>query len=210
VDSSIGGKVAINLERYKNTVGAFYQPKGVLIDPEVLLTLDIRQVRAGMAESLKMATTSDPHLFEMFENDEYLNDIEEVIIRSLLIKKKIVEGDVREGGKRKILNFGHTIGHAIESSTSLLHGEAIALGMLSMCSVDVKEKLFKIIAEMGLPTEVEIDQDTIYNFILRDKKTDGDRITITYVNEIGKAELKRLPIENIKGLIDPKNYGGIQ
>ena len=210
VDSSIGGKVAIDLGNYKNTVGTFYQPKCVVIDPELLLTLDIRQIRCGLVESLKMATTSDPDLFEAFENDTYLNDIEYVILRSLLIKKGIVERDVFEGGERKILNFGHTIGHAIESSTSLLHGEAVALGMLPMCSDSVKEKLSTILYEMGLPTDIEIDTEKIYNLMLRDKKADGEKITITYVNEIGKAELKRLPIENIKDYINPKIYGGIQ
>ena len=210
VDSSIGGKVAINLEKYKNTVGAFYQPKCVLIDPETLLTLDIRQIRAGLVESLKMATTSDPDLFGIFESGEYLNDIEDVILRSLLIKKGIVERDVNEKGERKILNFGHTIGHAIESTTPLIHGEAVALGMLFMCSDEVRARLLPIIDEMGLPLDIEIDKAGLYRFILRDKKADGDKITITYVNEIGKAELKKLPIENIKDLIDPSIYGGIQ
>ena len=210
VDSSIGGKVAINLEKYKNTVGAFYQPKCVLIDPETLLTLDIRQIRAGLIESLKMATTSDTQLFEIFENGEYLNDIEDVILRSLLIKKGIVERDVNEKGERKILNFGHTIGHAIESTTPLIHGEAVALGMLFMCSDEVRARLFTIIDEMGLPLNIKIDKAELYGFILRDKKADGDKITITYVNEIGKANLNKLPIENIKDLIDPSIYGGIQ
>ncbi len=210
VDSSIGGKVAIDLGGYKNIVGAFYQPRAVLIDPETLLTLDIRQVRAGLAESLKMATTSDPSLFEMFENDEYLNDIEEVILRSLLIKKRIVERDVNEKGERKILNFGHTVGHAIESSTDLIHGEAVALGMLFMCSEDVKSRLFPIMYEMGLTLELEFDADELYDFILRDKKADGDFITITFVNEIGKSELIKMPIENIKNYINSQKFGGFQ
>ena len=210
VDSSIGGKVAINLEKYKNTVGAFYQPKAVLIDPETLLTLDIRQIRAGLVESLKMATTSDPDLFEIFESGEYLNDIEDVIIRSLLIKKGVVERDVNEKGERKILNFGHTIGHAIESTTPLIHGEAVALGMLFMCGENVRARLLTIIDEMGLPLDTQINKEELYDFILRDKKADGDKITITLVDEIGKAELKKLPIENIKDLIDPRIYGGIQ
>ena len=210
VDSSIGGKVAVNLDGYKNTVGAFYQPKCVLIDPETLLTLDIRQIRAGLAESLKMATTSDAELFELFENGEYLNDIENVILRSLLIKRGIVERDVNERGERKILNFGHTVGHAIESTTGLLHGESVALGMPFMCSENVKERLLSIIDEMGLPTETKIDKEMLYQFILRDKKANGNSITITFVNEIGNAELRKLPIEDIKDLIDPSIYGGIQ
>ncbi len=210
VDSSIGGKVAIDLGGYKNIVGAFYQPKCVLIDPETLLTLDIRQIRAGLAESLKMATTSDENLFKTFESGEYLNDIENVILRSILIKKGIVERDVHEKGERKILNFGHTIGHAIESTTPLIHGEAVALGMLYMCDESVRERLLPIIYEMGLPLETKIDVDKLYQFILRDKKADGNSITITFVNEIGKAELRKLPIENIRDYINPQNFGGIQ
>lgn len=210
VDSSIGGKVAIDLGAYKNTVGAFYQPKRVLIDPEYLLTLDIRQIRAGLAEALKMATTSDPELFAMFESDEYLNDIEKVILRSLLIKRGIVERDEKESGERKILNFGHTVGHAIESTSDLLHGEAVALGMLCVCSFSVRERLFKIIDEMGLPVEHELDPKVLYEYILRDKKADGDTITIVYADEIGKARLIKLPIENIQDLLDPKINGGIQ
>ena len=211
VDSSIGGKVAIDLGGYKNIVGAFYQPKCVLIDPETLLTLDIRQIRAGLVEALKMATTSDPVLFEIFESDEYLNDNEEVILRSLLIKKGIVERDVNEKGERKVLNFGHTVGHAIESSTDLIHGEAVAIGMLYMCDESVKTRLLTILDEMGLPLDIEIDAKLLYDFILRDKKADGDFITITYVSEVGKAELRKLPIENIRDyLTNPQNFGGIQ
>ena len=210
VDSSIGGKVAIDLDGYKNTVGAFYQPKMVIIDPETLLTLDIRQIRSGFAESLKMATTSDKKLFELFESGEYLNDIEYVILRSLLIKRGVVERDVNEKGERKILNFGHTIGHAIESTTGLLHGEAVALGMPFMCGENVRTRLISIINDMGLPTETEIDTEQLYQYILRDKKADGDNITVTFVNEIGSAELCKMPIKNIKDLLDPSIYGGIQ
>ncbi len=210
VDSSIGGKVAIDLGGYKNIVGAFYQPKRVIIDPETLLTLDIRQIRAGLVEALKMATTSDAGLFQMFESDEYLNDIETVILRSLLIKKGIVERDVNEKGERKLLNFGHTVGHAIESSTELIHGEAVAIGMLYMCDEAVKERLFSILYEMGLPLDVEVTNEKLYDFILRDKKASGNSITITYVSEIGSAELRKLPIENIRDYLDPQNFGGIQ
>jgi len=210
VDSSIGGKVAIDLGGYKNIVGAFYQPKCVIVDPELLLTLDIRQVRSGLAESLKMATTSDPALFEMFENDEYLNDIELVILRSLLIKRAIVERDVKEGGERRILNFGHTVGHAIESKYGVLHGEAVALGMLYMCDKSVRSRLLAVIEGMGLPTEITADTEELYELILRDKKADGNQITLTYVKEIGKAELIKTSIKDIKDLLDPSKHGGIQ
>lgn len=210
VDSSIGGKVAIDLDGYKNIVGAFYQPKAVLIDPETLLTLNIRQIRCGFAEALKMATTSDAELFEIFESGEYLEDIEKVIIHSLLIKKAIVERDVHESGERKVLNFGHTVGHAIESTSDLLHGECVALGMLFFCSDEVRSRLVPILDDIGLPTWADFDESEIYSFILRDKKADGDSITITYVSEIGTPKLIKMPIEKIQDYINPNNYGGIQ
>ncbi len=204
VDSSIGGKVAVNLEGYKNIVGAFHQPKRVIIDPNVLSTLKPKQINCGLAEALKMATTSDPELFSFFESGKYKEDLDTVIERSLLIKKKIVEKDVHEEGERKILNFGHTIGHAIESCKGLswlLHGECVALGMLYMCSDDLKKRLISILEDIGLKTDILLDPDEIYKYILRDKKADGDSITITYVNEVGKPELRKIPIEETKNYI---------
>ena len=173
----------------------------MIVDPELLLTLDIDQIRSGLAEALKMATTSDAELFEIFENGSFLDDIELVIERSLLIKKGIVERDEKESGERKILNFGHTVGHAVESLTGMLHGHAVAVGMLYVCSQAVKERLLSIYDIIGLPCGAELDSSRLYDFILRDKKADGDSITITYVSEIGKAELMKMPIEKIKDLL---------
>ncbi len=210
VDSSIGGKVAVNLDGYKNTVGSFYQPSRVLIDPELLLTLDVRHIKAGLAESLKMALTHDAELFSMFENGEYLTDISAIIERSLLIKRGVVERDVHENGERRMLNFGHTVGHAIESSTGLLHGECVALGMLPVCSEQVRARLLPILEDIGLDTHIDINADELFGFILHDKKARGDKITITFVNEIGRGEMLDLPIDDLKDLIDPKLYGGKQ
>ena len=131
IDSSIGGKTAINFGGVKNIVGAFYQPKKVLIDPDLLATLPERQISNGLAEAIKMALTSDKELFNIFENKDIDENIDEIIIRSLNIKKSVVEQDEKESGLRKILNFGHTIGHGIESSeemSELYHGECVALG----------------------------------------------------------------------------------
>ena len=116
VDSSIGGKTAIDLDGVKNIAGAFYQPKGVLIDPETLKTLDSRQLHAGLAEAIKMAATSDAFLFKKIEESSDLQaDLQTIIVGALLIKRDVVQQDPKENGLRKILNFGHTIGHAIES-----------------------------------------------------------------------------------------------
>jgi len=119
IDSSIGGKTAINFGGVKNIVGAFYQPKKVLIDPELLKTLPKRQISSGLAEAVKMALTSDKELFDIFENKDIGSSIDEIIVRSLNIKKNVVEQDEKESGLRKILNFGHTVGHGIESSEGM-------------------------------------------------------------------------------------------
>ena len=140
IDSSIGGKTAINFGGVKNIVGAFYQPKKVLIDPNLLATLPERQISNGFAEAIKMALTSDKELFDIFENKDIDENIDEIIIRSLNIKKSVVEQDEKESGLRKILNFGHTIGHGIESSeemSELYHGECVALGDLFPVALSV-------------------------------------------------------------------------
>ena len=118
VDSSIGGKTAIDLAGIKNIVGAFYQPKKVIIDMDVLKTLPSRQISNGLAEALKMSMTSDPELFEIFENEDIASNMDTIIERSLKIKRGVVEQDEKEKGLRKILNFGHTIGHAVESEST--------------------------------------------------------------------------------------------
>ncbi|MBQ2863141.1 MAG: 3-dehydroquinate synthase, partial [Clostridia bacterium] len=136
IDSSIGGKTAVNFRGVKNIVGAFHQPRRVLIDPDLLHTLPKRQISNGLAEAVKMSLTSDAELFELFERGNIDECIDEIIIRSLNVKKSVVEQDEKESGLRKILNFGHTVGHGIESSegmSALYHGECVALGMIPMC-----------------------------------------------------------------------------
>ncbi len=196
VDSSIGGKVAINLDSIKNIVGAFYQPKGVLIDPDVLSTLPPRQIANGLAEAVKMAMTSDAELFSLFETEDAESVIEKIIVRSLVIKKSVVEQDEREAGLRKILNFGHTVGHGIESAeglAELYHGECVALGMLPMCSEGVRARLLPVLKKLGLPTSLDYDAEKIIAAIKHDKKLAGDKISVTYVKNIGEFELVTLP-----------------
>lgn len=201
VDSSIGGKVAIDLNSYKNTVGTFYPPRGVIIDTDVLLTLDAAEVRCGLAEALKMAVTSDAELFSLFETGAFLDDIEGVIERSLLIKRGIVEQDERESGERRILNFGHTVGHAIESATGERHGLCVAVGMLYACSEAVRERLLPIYEAIGLPTGTDVSPEELYRYILLDKKTDGDEINFVFANDIGSAEIKRLPTKDMRDIL---------
>lgn len=188
LDSSIGGKTAVNLAGVKNCVGAFYQPKGVLIDPDTLATLDRRQLASGLAEAIKMSATSDSALFEFIENENIEENIEEIIYRSLTIKKNVVEQDECESGLRRVLNFGHTVGHGIESvagMSGLLHGESVALGMLYLCSPDVRERLVKVLKKANLPTSYDVDFDAVVEAMKHDKKCDGEKIRYIYVDKIG-------------------------
>ena len=209
VDSSIGGKVAIDLMGVKNIVGAFYQPKRVVIDSNTLLTLDKRQVNAGLCEAIKMAATCDKELFELIEKSENLDsDIDEIIIKSLKIKAHVVEIDPKEKNLRKVLNFGHTIGHAVESDEklgNLLHGECVAIGMLPMCSQDVRERLSALLQKYSLPTRINSDVDTLISYIKRDKKAKGDTLTVICVESIGEFIMKEIEISEIKEYIN----GGI-
>ena len=192
VDSSVGGKTAIDFGGVKNILGAFYQPKAVLIDTEVLTTLDQRQFSSGLAEVVKMSLTSDKELFMKLEEGLWKNNIGEVIARALAIKKSVVEADEREGSLRKILNFGHTFGHGIEALSGLYHGECVALGMLPMSSDAVRARLIPLLKEMGLPTEFSIDTKRAFDFMHHDKKGDGEKATAVFVDEIGSYRLENI------------------
>ena len=200
IDSSIGGKTAINFGGVKNIVGAFYQPKKVLIDPELLKTLPERQIANGLAEAVKMALTSDSMLFELFENEDIASQIDEIIIRSLVIKKSVVEQDEKEAGLRKILNFGHTIGHGIESSgnmTELYHGECVALGLIPMCGETIRPRVIEVLKKCGLYNLIAFDWDKITEAAFHDKKADGDCVTVTLVPQIGSYELKKMKCTDV-------------
>ena len=205
VDSSIGGKVAIDFQGVKNIVGAFYQPKRVLIDSNTLVTLDKRQLSAGMAEAIKMALNFDVDLFELIEKSEDLDtDIDEIIEKSLKIKRDVVEKDAKETGLRRVLNFGHTIGHAIESDNNLgdlLHGECVALGMLPMSAPEVRGRLVKVLKKYNLPTEIKADADKLVEFITHDKKASGDEVTVVYCDKIGTFDMKKVKVSEMKKYI---------
>lgn len=196
VDSSIGGKTAIDFEGYKNIVGAFHQPKAVVIDPDVLKSLPERQFACGMAESVKMALTCDKKLFELIEAGA---DVDTVIERSLFIKKNVVETDEREAGLRRVLNFGHTLAHAIEAESGLYHGECVALGMIPMCAPAVKERLVPLLTKLGLP--VSYRGGSLCEAMLHDKKRTEDGVTVVFVPEIGKYEFRTVSLDSLCGLI---------
>ena len=206
VDSSIGGKTAVDFMGYKNLVGAFYPPKKVVIDSDTLKTLPKRQISNGLAESVKMSLTSDKELFEIFEEKDIWQDevLDKVIERSLLIKKDVVEKDEREGGLRKILNFGHTIAHAVESINRMdryYHGECVAIGMLPMCSEEVKNRLLPVLLKLCLPTVLDQSAEEIINACKHDKKAFGENITIVTVDKIGEFELKNISFVEFEELV---------
>ncbi len=200
IDSSIGGKTAINFGGIKNIVGAFYQPKKVLIDPELLKTLPDRQISNGLAEAIKMSLTSDSELFGIFENKDIERNIDEIIIRSLNIKKSVVEQDEKESGIRKILNFGHTVGHGIESSGNLeelYHGECVALGMIPMCGSRIRPRVVNVLKKCNLYNLIDFDWEKISEVTFHDKKADGDSVAVTIVTEIGKYEIQTMKCNQV-------------
>lgn len=204
VDSAIGGKTAVNLDGIKNIVGAFYQPEKVLVDLDLLDTLPQRQISNGLAEAVKMSLTSDRELFELFEKGNISDNMDEIITRSLMIKKSVVEQDEKEQGLRKILNFGHTIGHGIESFehlNGLYHGECVALGMIPMVSDELRPRLIKVLESLNLPTSVKLNPDEVYAAMTHDKKGEGESVTVTVVTEPGKYELKKVRFSDLYPLI---------
>ena len=207
VDSSIGGKTAVNLGCVKNSVGTFKQPKAVLIDVDVLSTLPKRQMRNGLCEAVKMAATSDSALFEVFENlteDEIYSNIEEIITGALLIKKAVVEEDECERELRKILNFGHTLGHGIEAAeelTGLYHGECVALGMMAVTSGKVRNRLGAVLKKLSLPTVYDGDLERAFSFLSHDKKCNEKGVSVILCPEIGTYKISDMTLDEFKNLV---------
>ena len=201
VDSSIGGKTAVDLDGIKNIVGAFHQPKMVIIDPDVLKSLPSRQISNGLAEAVKMSLTSDSELFQMFETADIMDNIDEILFKSIEIKRKVVEQDVKEAGLRMILNFGHTIGHGIESEEGLhgfYHGECVALGMIPMCSDSVRSRLISVLKKLNLQTEIFINPENVISAIVHDKKMRNNVVNTVTVNEVGTFDMKKMTVDEIE------------
>jgi 3-dehydroquinate synthase len=222
VDSSIGGKTAVDLSQGKNLVGTFYQPKLVFSDVALLKTLNLRQVKTGLAEIIKYGIIKDPQLFNYLEKNykEILalksSVLEFIVSRCSDIKAKIIQQDEREEkGIRTILNFGHTIGHAIEASGNYKrynHGEAVALGMLVASDIsnllgllDIKtaQRIENLIEKAGLPTEIKrITFSDIIKAHYRDKKFIGRKNRFVLIKDIGETELtENIPLQIIKAAL---------
>ncbi len=209
VDSSVGGKTAVNHPLGKNMIGAFYQPSGVFMDLNVLKTLPEIEFRCGMAEIIKYGIITDSKLFNYLEKNREdiknldLNALQYIIESSCKIKASVVSKDERETGIRAILNFGHTIGHALESLTEYKkykHGEAVAMGMVAaayishevgMCNKDNVERVRAIIEAYDLPTQLpEIDPEKILKTIYYDKKVRDNKIKLILMKKPGSVEIR--------------------
>ena len=214
IDSSVGGKVAVDLPSGKNLAGAFYQPKGVFIDPDLLKTLPTRYVHDGLAEAVKYGCIGDRELFEIFETLETEEDlekhIEEIILHSVLQKTRVVEEDEFDTGKRQVLNFGHTIGHGIEAvkgvkgrrTVGLYHGECVALGMLPMIeSKALQKRVRAVYRRLGLPLRTAYNKDKVYAEMLHDKKAQGGQITVIKVPGLGCWRAETIPVEGLRPLL---------
>ena len=217
VDSSIGGKTGVNLKEGKNLVGTFYQPHAVIVDVCTLNSLPISEFIAGLAEVIKYAFTLDPELFQFLieKRNEILlrtpDAISTIVERSLRNKASIVETDEREEeGKREVLNFGHTVGHAIEicSNHDILHGQAVAIGMVEEARIAVRkglletsvlESLIHVLALFGLPTEIpdDVDFNQLSRVMKQDKKVRNGQLTIPMLVGLGQTEMIVDTIDNL-------------
>ena len=201
IDSSIGGKTAINYKHYKNMIGSFYPAKGVLIDFSLLKSLPKRQLNNGLVEALKAGYIFDKTIIDEFKKEEL--DIESIIIKSIMVKKHFVENDEKEESIREILNYGHTIGHALESiygfSDKLYHGEAVGIGM--MLINDDPLEVASFLKKLEIHFDGEIDVEQIIEFIKNDKNMHNEKIDLIKVNKEDGGYIESISIEELKKII---------
>ncbi len=218
VDSSVGGKTGVNRPQGKNLVGAFHQPSLVIADPLVLETLPEREYRAGLAEVVKTAVILDAELFDLLESrtgeigrrdPELMTD---VVARCVELKAMVVERDEREGGLRRILNYGHTVGHAIEQATDYgryLHGEAVAMGMVAAARISTRlgaatgedaDRIVRLLAALGLDTEIpeDLSDERLERAMAHDKKSVGGRIAFVVNEGIGRCRQEMIDTERLR------------
>jgi 3-dehydroquinate synthase len=212
VDSSVGGKTAINMPQGKNLVGTFYQPSLVIIDPETLRTLPDREWRCGMAEVVKYGAIRSPNLFDVLDGDAKL-DLSSIIRECCRIKSEIVSRDENDLGERMLLNFGHTFGHAIEKSDGLgkyTHGEAVAFGMVMAAGIGeslgvtesgTKNALRRVLARCGLETEYPGDVMRLIQIMAYDKKSGDGWVRLVLLERIGKALIHRTEFSELETLM---------
>jgi 3-dehydroquinate synthase len=210
VDASIGGKNGIDVGVYKNMVGIIRQPSFLLFDTSLLQTLPEAEWRNGFAEIIKHASIKDAPMFKQLEQNDLLyyqkkkKDLADLVRRNAFLKTKVVQQDEFEKGDRKLLNFGHTLGHALENQYDLSHGHAISIGMAYASQLSQKIARFKnvdrvvtLLNKYGLPTFSEFDKDKVIAVLKMDKKKTKDSINFILLEKIGKAFIKEISIQQL-------------
>jgi 3-dehydroquinate synthase len=211
VDSSVGGKTAVDLKAGKNLAGLFYQPAAVLCDTDCLASLPPEVFADGAAEAIKTGVLSDESLFRLFEDGQLHDGLSEIIRRCVAFKGRIVEEDSFDVGVRRTLNLGHTAGHAIEkcSGFTVSHGHAVAIGMaliaraaekLGWCTEPCAERIAAVLRRNGLPVSTAFTATELANAALSDKKRAGGDITFVIPERIGQCSLKTLPVEHLEAV----------
>jgi shikimate kinase / 3-dehydroquinate synthase len=213
VDAAIGGKNGIDVGVYKNMVGTIRQPEFIFYDYSFLKTLPVKEWVNGFAEVIKHACIKDALLFKVLEKyslHEYQADstlIADLIEKNVAIKTAVVIDDEFETGDRKLLNFGHTIGHAIENLHGIPHGHAVSIGMIAACNLSVQlnnfhaddaAKIVKLLTRYHLPVDVETDHAKVFEVLKMDKKRTGDGVQFILLNTIGKAEIKYISLSDFE------------
>lgn len=217
VDAAVGGKNGVDVGPYKNMVGTVYQPDLLLFDYSFLYTLPHAEWVNGFAEILKHACIKDAALFKLlqqhhvadFRNDRVL--LATLIERNVAIKTSVVLGDEFETGDRKLLNFGHTIGHAIENLYQLPHGHAVSIGMVAACSISEeinnfysseKNSVIKLLQQYELPVQLKYDYEKIWDVLLMDKKRNNDSMNFILLDAIGTGVVKPIPLVQLKNMLE--------
>lgn len=209
VDSSVGGKTAVDLPTGKNQVGCFYQPKLVLCDTNVLETLPEEEYRCGCAEVIKYGVLGNAAFFEELRERPVSEQLEHVICTCVEMKRDIVRQDEFDRGQRQLLNLGHSFGHAVEacSGYAVLHGQAVAVGMAmitraavkkGVCGEETLQAVLDILRRYGLPTETGFSLDALASAMLSDKKRSGDAMNLVLPEAIGRCRIEKVPVDSLR------------
>jgi 3-dehydroquinate synthase len=217
VDASVGGKNGVNVDGYKNMVGVIKQPEFVICDLNLLKTLPEKEIRCGLAEIVKHGAVGSSTLFEYLE-DRFASALaldprvmERLVHESVLVKSTIVQRDELEHGVRRKLNFGHTLGHAVERAAGLAHGEAVAVGMVKAAAFSVEKgylslpeakRIEKLLERLGLPTNLPCHKDDLWDAMAKDKKRQGDRIHFVFLKALGQAFVEAIPLSEIETFLE--------